>query len=572
MSEETNANRVNTLGGDASLQMDLLAPENAPAPISTLTTTQDLEDAAETIKGAKLAPKINQKIEDFGEVISGAAKHNYTLREALGSTTLSSQKLSEAFPQPDYDKLLSEGVGPEELALVSLLRGQIEPKPRRQYKLSRWVEKVGEHKRIASLVLGGELTARDYISGDQIDGYEEDRSAFSRDDVNALNAFISVAATIPPDQIKHLGAYQIDHHFYQLFRGEKNKHKFKVSVKGESDNYFDTAQEAADHITGRLSEPAGPKAGLAKFDVYKMRGEKDVIIGKKVGRNYIDLARVPDGKAARELLFDPVENKKLVELLKQKKAVSDHRRLSHNPRLGKDYRNGADITPEEFADKFRLRGVQFGNWVEQSKRQDDINNAWDGLHDLSEVLKIPPAALSLNGELGLAFGARGRSGAAAHYEPGERAINLTKKNGSGSLAHEWLHALDDYFGRAEGVDDYITNHERKKRGYKDGQWTELSDDDFTVRAEVYQAFKKVIEVTKDSTQGASLLERSKELDKRRAKGYWSKNIELAARSFESYVVEKLRMQGHESDYLVSVTPRDAWDKSEEIARPGEQST
>ena len=86
-----------------------------------------------------------------------------------------------------------------------------------------------------------------------------------------------------------------------------------------------------------------------------MRGEKDVIIGKKVGRNYIDLARVVDGKAAKALLADPSENKKLVELLKQKKAVSDHRRLSHNPRLGKDYRNGGDITPEEFDDKLILQ-------------------------------------------------------------------------------------------------------------------------------------------------------------------------------------------------------------------------
>ena len=565
--EESEQNAEQAMEGDANLQLDLLAPESAPAPIST----QGIEDAAETLKGEKLAPAINQKIEDFGEILEGAAKHKYTLNETLGTSTLATQKLSEAFPQPDYAKLAAEGIGAEELALVSLLRGQIGPKPRRQYKLARWIEKVDQHKKVAGWVLRGDLSAREYISGGQSDGFEG-RSMLSRQDAEAMLAFVSIASTIPPDQIKHLGAYQIDHHFYQLFMGEKNKHKFKVSVKGEGDRYFDSAQQAAEHITGRLSEPSAPKAGLAKFDVYKMRGEKDVIIGKKVGRNYIDLVRVPDGKAARELLFDPVENKKLVELLKQKKAVSDHRRLSHNPRVGKDYRNGADITPEEFGDMFQLRGVQWGNWVSQEKRQDDINNAWDGLHDLSEVLKIPPAALSLNGELGLAFGARGRSGASAHYEPDERVINLTKKNGSGSLAHEWLHALDDYFGRAEGVADYITNHERKKRGYKDTQWADLSDDDFTVRAEIYKAFKSIVAIAAEKTNDSSLLSRSIELDKRRSKEYFSKNIELAARSFESYVVEKLRMQGHESDYLVSVTSKDAWDKSEEITRPGEQST
>ena len=571
MSDDLELKRevASKLGGDASLQMDLLAPENAPDP--TVADSNPIEGSS-TLKGTKLAQKLEKKIEDFGEILEGAAKHKYTLNEALGTSTLATQKLSEAFPQPDYAKLAAEGVGVEELALVSLLRGEIGPKPRRQHKLSRWIEKVDQNKQVAGWVLGGDLSAREYISGGQSDGFEEARSTLSSQDVEAMLAFVSVGSTISADQLKHLGEYKIDHQFYQLFKGEKNKHKYTVSVKGERDNYFDTAQEAAEHITGRLLEPAPPKAGLAKFDVYMMRGEKDVIIGKKVGRNYIDLARVVDGKAAKALLADPIENAKLVELLKNKKAVSDHRRLSHNPRVGKDYRSGSNITPEEFATAFVLRGVQFGSWVETAKRQDDINNAWDGLHDLSEVLKIPTASLSLNGELGLAFGARGRSGAAAHYEPGERVINLTKKNGSGSLAHEWFHALDDHFGRAESIADYITNHERKRRGYKDGKWTELSDEDFSVRAEVYKAFKNIVATTAEKTNDSSLLSRSVELDKRRPKNYWAKNIELAARSFEAYVVEKLKMEGYESDYLVSVVSKEDWDQSEKIGRPDEAST
>ena len=48
--------------------------------------------------------------------------------------------------------------------------------------------------------------------------------------------------------------------------------------------------------------------------------------------------------------------------------------------------------------------------------------------------------------LAIAFGARGRSGALAHYEPGRQVINLTKMKGAGSLAHEWGHALDHSLG------------------------------------------------------------------------------------------------------------------------------
>ena len=78
--------------------------------------------------------------------------------------------------------------------------------------------------------------------------------------------------------------------------------------------------------------------------------------------------------------------------------------------------------------------------------------AYDGLLDLADVMGIPPKAISLNGELALAFGARGQglSGARAHYERDKVVINLTKMNGAGSLAHEWFHALDHYLGRQDG--------------------------------------------------------------------------------------------------------------------------
>jgi hypothetical protein len=50
----------------------------------------------------------------------------------------------------------------------------------------------------------------------------------------------------------------------------------------------------------------------------------------------------------------------------------------------------------------------------------------------------------------MAFGARGGGKAAAHYETARAVINLTKTSGAGSAAHEWAHALDDYFGKLSG--------------------------------------------------------------------------------------------------------------------------
>lgn len=108
--------------------------------------------------------------------------------------------------------------------------------------------------------------------------------------------------------------------------------------------------------------------------------------------------------------------------------------------------NNQNVKPEALIEVFGFRGINFGNWTKQSERQDFLNLAYDSLHDLAELLKLPPKALSLDGKLGLAFGAQGRSKAAGHFIPEYNEINLTRKSGAGSLAHEWWHALDFYFG------------------------------------------------------------------------------------------------------------------------------
>lgn len=130
---------------------------------------------------------------------------------------------------------------------------------------------------------------------------------------------------------------------------------------------------------------------------------------------------------------------------------ADLPRPASEQRVGAERRTG-DVKDGDFGDTFGFRGVEFGNWNNQADRQQLLNDAYDGLLDLADVMGIPPRAISLDGELALAFGARGSglSGARAHYEPEKAVINLTKMNGAGSLAHEWFHAMDHYFGRQDG--------------------------------------------------------------------------------------------------------------------------
>lgn len=92
-----------------------------------------------------------------------------------------------------------------------------------------------------------------------------------------------------------------------------------------------------------------------------------------------------------------------------------------------------------------LRAVQSGNYVlkDRASAEFHIQRAAEAMQDMADVTGIPANLLGMGGRLALAFGARGRSGALAHYEPVQRVINITKTKGGGSLGHEYFHALDN---------------------------------------------------------------------------------------------------------------------------------
>lgn len=113
--------------------------------------------------------------------------------------------------------------------------------------------------------------------------------------------------------------------------------------------------------------------------------------------------------------------------------------------------DGEPVSEDGFLEIFGLRGGQYGNWVRQDERGAFLNLSYDSLRDLADIVGIPTRGIGFNGDLGVAWGARGRGKAAAHYEPGLAVINLTKPSGAGSLAHEWAHALDHWAYRRMAV-------------------------------------------------------------------------------------------------------------------------
>lgn len=531
-------------------------PENTGAPRATAT----------------VAEKSGEKIDDFGEVIHGAAKHRHAaLADDLNTDKTPddyrTQPLSKLFPKPDYEKMAAEGTDNKTLAMLALLRNMIPAKPRAPYRLNYWAKQVREARDIAGKLLDGSLSADKFI---------EHISRQEGSHYRNMAHTWGMLHRLSPAQIDKAAGYRVETHAYSMFRGKEYSTPKLIHIMNNEKGYLVLDSEDLNDLykkaKGYFDQQSGtPKSAddKTKLDIYQNRRSGEVFIA--YGKNKTPLqGGFKTVAEARE--YAKTRRGDLLEKLNalREQSREEQRNASNRDRTGPDRREG-DVTPEKFTDAFGFRGVQFGNYVEGPRRQSDLNRAYDSLMDMADVLKVPAKALSLNGRLGLAFGARGKGGKnafAAHYEPGQVAINLTKGNGPGTLAHEWFHALDNYFGQHDitmngdigSGGEYMTARNRKMKQWDGKAYTTI---EHPVRQEVYDAFKGVMKAINKS----ELPGRSERLDKVRSKPYWATDIELAARAFERYVQDKAKSAGIENDFLVNIRKADDHGSPDTYAYP-----
>lgn len=529
-------------------------------PVEEFKSWLKAEDTTKPISHTKSASQ--DKIGDFGEKIGGARKDVFaTYKDDIKGGTAEEIKelpLSQAWPAPDYQQLIDSGLSPKAAALMRSARDIIPAKPRSGYKVASWAKAVKAMRDLALGMLDGSVdpaTAARVMAQSSLRGAD---TILNRSELyEAVGHQRSLA-----DLDLSVGSYS-------LFEGrEYNPPKAIWTVRRESSGsnwpriivQADSKAQAIDEFKRRYEEltSADKKPKAATFDIYSEDGRRTWQVGKKVGRNYIPLSPVFNNLSEARTYRDE-RHDELVKVLEARKAIPNERRDLNQPRVGEDMRGGADVTPQLFTDAFGFRGVEFGNWVEGKRRQQDLNNAFDALMDMAAVLGIPPKALSLNGKLGLAFGARGSGGvnpAAAHFEPGKVVINLTKMNGAGSLGHEWWHALDDYFAKLRSGKENMTEALDVELASRGSNFAHRGE----VRREMVEAFGAVMRAIKQTAIKA----RASKLDGKRTKQYWTTNTEMSARSFESYLIAKLQDQGGSNDYLANIVDEATWEASAKL--------
>lgn len=466
----------------------------------------------------------NQVINDFGQKIGGAHKDRAHEAAAtlygVDASALMLKPLSKVAKLPDLRALYLAGSIDEATARRAwFLWSQIGTKPGGAYpsRLKRWADNAAAIiEAVADVLTYGEPEKSQLPDGVRV---VQSWELFS-EEMNAANW--------PADDYKR-GAYFVGESWYES----------GYSIHTEKKSYYKKYNTVADCVAA-IREMVGDNStkGAQQFSMYKTRAGVYYITPKgKQGIKLVEFNNEADAWAAYR------DSQKLEEIYNELRKFPSERRDWNRPRVGNDYRQGRDMSPEAFAEVFPFRGVEFGNWVNQIERAACLNEASDALQDLAAIIGIRPEAVALDGSLAWAFGSRGVGRALAHYETGRRVVNLTKKKGNGCISHEWFHALDHFVMIQQGRPSLMAVSDSVAYG---------DSEKSPIRRAAYDL--------KKALQASEMCKRAARIDAFNAKAYWSTVTELAARGFEAVIYYKLQAAGLCNDYLVNFKECNEWSR------------
>lgn len=518
-----------------------------------------------------------ERIDDVGEKIGGARKD--LAQKMSDKIDLDADNFPKMFPKFDLKKMVEQGLDAKLAAPVQFLRQAAYE----EYK--RYTKRYGKKYALKAAQFYAAYAKRLLEIGNADVDFKDSGFAFTEYGQAYIKTNIALFEKIYEALGDDMFGLDLkDYYIIPLAAGSRANSKYyrrgengqmeqvdayyATSHVGGGTSYYeeDRLGDAIDEVVGRLTKSVDyKKSHPYKLSHYYRPGVKDSdYVGVKLGGKVVPLTDTMSSAEVQRYMRDHEaelqEKARMLDEQRKQKGEKSGGEGRWKPeltlggkraRVGKDFRGGRNVSPEEFRSTFGFRGVEFGNYVTQQERQRFLNESYDALMDMADMLGVSPRSLGLGGQLGFAIGARGGGGqATAHYEPGKNVINLTKTQGAGSLAHEWWHALDYFLNRdSEGRRKKSATANRRQEDFN----TEAASTD------TINAFLSLMRAIEDS----EYMERSKQLEEkvhpnRIGEGYYDKPTELAARAFQDYVQRRLTDSGQINDFLSSFTPEDRW--------------
>ena len=469
---------------------------------------------------------LSERIEDVGEKIGDARKDVW--KEIIARIKNKKQGIEEALKKSsagklfsslfDEKELLESGVSNEVVTFISAVKGSLGTKPRSLSKLKMWINKVLHQYDMCEQALENWESVKKKI----------DEWKYYSQPFYMYRAAMAVGGYESGRDVGNAELWQIADGYSD---GKSVAGQWCVRKAGAYDGIYKTYEEAAEALKKFAGENAAVdgkgKRKEVKLAIYKRRTDGTMFIAPEGKPDVI----IQDGF---KTLYEASAYKKehYAEMQERYRTLMDGIKPKFNEnreRKGRDWRGGKDVSAEDFREAFDFRGVEFGNWMQQKDRRQALNECYDSLMDLAMVCGVSPKALSLGGKLAMAFGARGVGKFNAHYEPDKVVINLTKTKGAGSLAHEWFHAIDNYFNM-QGWDEFATESTRNVE-----------------RKEMAEAWKDLVR----AINGSDYFKRSDKYARLKGSRYWIEPTELGARAFAVWVENRLSKYGTINDYLAN---------------------
>ncbi len=362
------------------------------------------------------------------------------------------------------------------------------------------------------------------------------------------------------------------------FTGEKKVKDFKdflrIVAKAMRENFND--EEAIiklDYVRQKLEHGLEEAGRWEEITVVIMDTENDLDTYYNKNKGNSDLGKMRLPKKALGKLVDEGDvptSKSRADNYWEGKA-----KVVFTPN-NKQIRSGSDIPKtyqydniEFIENHYNLKSIEFGNWLSQQDRKNYLAGLGLALYDLTSILGFNPKSLSLKKKITVAFGARGRGSALAHFESDTFAINITRYKrpakgstlrpsfdrtklliaggGVGSFAHEYGHALD-YFG-GTFVERHVGGALSDGRSLRiRPNKTLINKNGSGVGSLMERLLYKIIwkSDNKHSSYYSRLLANKKKLG---LTGYFFRRNELFARAFESYVHYKMAKKRYKNIFL-----------------------
>ena len=191
------------------------------------------------------------------------------------------------------------------------------------------------------------------------------------------------------------------------------------------------------------------------------------------------------------------------------------------------------ISSESICKKYKLKAIVFGNYVTQAERYIflfKINK------QLELLAKIKGSKNLGKNTLTIGFGADGKAGSLAHFNPSRQFINLNRGSkedykevlqGENSFVHEWGHFIDFNQGRS----DRSINVNFASETIRDGEY-------MLGLGRIKTGSNKVTNTIRLFTEIASLnKDYMNDLSKYSNENYLKKPVEMFARLFEATITD-----------------------------------